>query len=311
MKPLPSEARFFASDERALPDFSSLDELLAADGPDSGKGAFGAMLEEAQFLILEFGFSGINALYRAAAVRGVLEPYTAWRQRRLTARVLLERLSETDPTPRYLPLRLYRYMSLNSTRRQGFARRLLQHGELYHASPGTLNDPHDCSPSLQPEALVPVFREMIDAQVGIVSFSADNANQLMWAHYADGERGICVEIDTRYLLCKEESEEIALLPVNYIPSARLLGPFDDSSATRNAVALLTIKRPHWSYEREWRLTKMWDAPPNATQRCLKLGEPLVTAVLVGRRIAPRSRKQIALWASRRRTAIPVVVAPLS
>lgn len=317
MKPLPSEAeffaeaQFFASDERAIPDFNSLDELLTADGPDSGKCAFGAMLKEASYLILNFGFSGLNALYRAAAMRGVLEPYTAWRQGRLTAGVLLEQLSETDPTPRYLPPRLYRYMSLNSTRQQGFARRLLLHGELYLASPSTLNDPDDCTPNVQPEALVPVLREMIDAQVGIVSFSADNANHLMWAHYADGERGICFQIDPRYILSKEDSEGIALLPVNYMPFARLRGPFDDSSATRNAMALLTTKRPDWSYEREWRLTKMWEAPINAAQRCLNLGEPLVTSVFVGRRMAHHSRKQIALWVSRRRTAIPVVVPPLS
>ncbi len=50
----------------------------------------------------------------------------------------------------------------------------------------------------------------------------------MWGHYADGERGICVEIDARHLLSSEQRRRIVLLPVTYVPSVRFHG-FDELS----------------------------------------------------------------------------------
>lgn len=303
-----------------MPDFESINELLAIKGLDDGHLAFGAMLKEACHLWVNFGWRYQNALYRAAAMRGVLEPYTAWRQNQLDGRSFLERLSESNPDVLYMPTALYKYMSVNSEQRLNFARQLLLKGELYLASPSSLNDPVECiPPPLEPhirllhkgrEKKESFFTDYVQVRVGIVSFSEDNANDLMWAHSADGERGICVGIDVRRVLSMEQSKRIALLPINYVPRVRLHGA-DELSATRNAIGLLTVKRPAWSYEREWRLTKMWKTPAKAAQRLVHLGEALVSAVFVGRRITASNRKQIESWALRRKHSVPVLDAPSS
>jgi len=67
--------------------------LAVAEGPEAGKNAFGAMLEEATHLIRNFGFSAQNAIHRTAAMRGALEPYQEWRQGRIEDRTFLDRLS--------------------------------------------------------------------------------------------------------------------------------------------------------------------------------------------------------------------------
>lgn len=80
---------------------------------------------------------------------------------------------------------------------------------------------------------------------------------LMWGHYADGHRGICLVLNTAQVL----SEEIGIQAVRYLedvvtwnhpaerrqhgPSSRFDLRFDQ--------AVLATKSVHWSYEREHRL----------------------------------------------------------
>ncbi len=315
-----SEAQFFAGDPRAMPDLESLNELLAIEGVDNGHLALSALTKEAWHLWMNFGWPYQNALYLALAMRGVLEPYKEWRQNELDGRSFLERLSESNPDALYMPTTLYKYMRLDSKQRLNFARQLLLKGELYLASPSSLNDPDDCiPPPLEPhirllhegrEMEESLFTDYVQVRVGIASFSEDNGNDLMWAHYADGERGICVEIDVRHVLSKEQRKHIVLLPVTYVPSVRLFGS-DELSETRNAISQLTVKRPSWSYEREWRLTKMWMTPAKAPQRRLHLGEALVRAVFVGRRTTASTRKKVESWASSRKISMPIMDAPIS
>jgi len=175
------------------------------------------------------------------------------------------------------------------------------------ASPDAMDDDKDCAPQVGEGIVDPLLKDMIDAQVGVVSLSADKSDYLMWDRYTGGHRGICVEIDARFLISQETTQGVALLPVKYADSLAVLGPSTDYWATRNAVALLTVKRTHYSYEKEWRLTKMWDTL-NSVQRCLNLGQELVTAVLVGKKILESDRQRIKLWISRREVAIPLVEA---
>ena len=49
--------------------------------------------------------------------------------------------------------------------------------------------------SLTADVLMPRIEET-RSQVGVACFSAKNDDLLMWAHYADGHRGFCLEFDT-------------------------------------------------------------------------------------------------------------------
>jgi len=92
------------------------------------------------------------------------------------------------------------------------------------------------------------------AHAGVLSLSATWKSGLMWSHYADEHRGICIEYDTR------DQEHPKLLPVNY-RAPRAIKTSDlwrwkakDDAAAREAVfsSYFYAKSSEWRYEREWR-----------------------------------------------------------
>lgn len=84
---------------------------------------------------------------------------------------------------------------------------LLLNRELWFASPATLNDPFEAESSMH-EVLDAVWaryplqleeRKIFEeylckrlSSVGICSFSKARKNQLMWSHYADEHKGVCI-----------------------------------------------------------------------------------------------------------------------
>lgn len=73
----------------------------------------------------------------------------------------------------------------------------------------------------------------------ICSFSATNDNVLMWAHYADSFRGVCIEIE---------------LPVDH-PNLYKVEYVDNKSSLEvvEPKDLLRYKMADWAYEREFRI----------------------------------------------------------
>ena len=74
-----------------------------------------------------------------------------------------------------------------------------------------------------------------------------DCNSLMWAHYADNHRGICIQYRVKPAnLIDEENKVVKLLEVNYDKPFPLDGniPFVDS---------LCVKGDYWRYENEMRL----------------------------------------------------------
>ena len=98
------------------------------------------------------------------------------------------------------------------------------------------------------EASAPtIVRERI-AQVGVCSFGEDCHNVLMWSHYADAHRGVCL----RFSPSRFDMPLWAAFPVEYSeerPELRL--------ASRDmkewSKSILLTKAKYWEYEREWRV----------------------------------------------------------
>lgn len=89
---------------------------------------------------------------------------------------------------------------------------------------------------------------------GVVSLSETWRSVLMWSHYADEHRGICIEYDTT------EQAHPRLLPVNY-KAPRAVRTTDlwawkmrnDSDAREQVMQTYYYsKSAEWRYEREWR-----------------------------------------------------------
>jgi hypothetical protein len=89
---------------------------------------------------------------------------------------------------------------------------------------------------------------------GVFSLSARWDSVLMWSHYADYHRGLCIEFDTT------ELPHPGLQPVNYradrsIRASDLLAWKDQSCADAKERILHTYfysKATPWCYEKEWR-----------------------------------------------------------
>ena len=162
----------------------------------------------------------------------------------------------------------------------------LINGELYFSQPSCLNDPFDCrvdvlkaldnailqSSSSSQDTLTKLrgmqgFFEKVQAdtaQVGVCSFSLELNNPLMWSHYADEHRGVCLMYrfpetyfyDTQDRILGIDRVEYGTSPLTdwFVGRAPSLGSFDDFGADL-VTKILTIKAKPWEYEQEVRILR--------------------------------------------------------
>lgn len=79
----------------------------------------------------------------------------------------------------------------------------------------------------------------------VCSFTETSDNELMWAHYSNNFRGVCLEFD----FTQEPSIIDNLVKVKYDNNVPKINSFEFTDI-KNAAS---IKRLAWSYEREWRI----------------------------------------------------------
>jgi len=92
-----------------------------------------------------------------------------------------------------------------------------------------------------------LFRNLAK-KVGVVSFSSENDSLLLWSHYADSHRGICIEFDRNEnnILGDDKS----CFPVQYSSFIK------DIEISNNDIIYseyFRYKCDIWDYEKEWRL----------------------------------------------------------
>jgi hypothetical protein len=89
-------------------------------------------------------------------------------------------------------------------------------------------------------------------QVGVACFAEKYDDLLMWAHYADGHRGFCLEFST------DADPFGKAFPVAYTDKTPEVNPLDllDKRPTGADImdVMLGTKHTCWQYEREWRIT---------------------------------------------------------
>ena len=179
--------------------------------------------------------------------------------------------------PDGLPRKLYKYHKIDE-----YLDRSLQGGYLWHSGRASFNDPYDCykhlltftatkeqlidygkrtllpgedlddiidfilkNPNLVPEAYVNTIDSILDSQ-GICCFTTNYQSTLMWSHYAQHHRGICLVFDT-----SNDIESFFVAKVRYTDEFTPRNYFDDY--TNAAMIMLTTKSNDWQYEQEYRL----------------------------------------------------------
>ena len=185
-----------------------------------------------------------------------------------------------------LPSTLYRYRSLAG---DGFkhTQDIFLRKRLYLPVYSTLNDPAEGffrNPGKLEykdggwyAAHNPLQR--LSENVRVLCFTEDCLNPLMWAHYADSHRGICIGFRTAAFQ--------RVRPIQYPSRVPDLDPALPPDEKRTK-AFFT-KRAAWAYEREWRVveTEETDFLP------LKDGD--ITQVIFGERTSRADREWVFEW----------------
>ena len=92
----------------------------------------------------------------------------------------------------------------------------------------------------------------MNSQLGVACFSENRDDMLLWAHYADGHRGFCLEFDTSaqpFRKAKKVVYSTEYPSFNYFDLA-IRKKFD-------AASMLATKSKHWEYEQEWRIVNQF------------------------------------------------------
>ncbi|MFT5700401.1 MAG: hypothetical protein ACI8ZB_003275 [Desulforhopalus sp.] len=138
-----------------------------------------------------------------------------------------------------LPQQIYRYTPFNQER----LKHLFSEYELYLPSPSQFNDPLDCS--LDDETRLTFI------ECGMGCFSEKNDDVLMFSHYADHHRGICLGFDPKKLATSmTDSTARVRADIRPIWYFKTMPPIDFKSQPALSA---TCKHDVWSYEKEHRL----------------------------------------------------------
>lgn len=135
---------------------------------------------------------------------------------------------------------------------------------------------------------------------GVLSLSARADHVLMWSHYADSHRGICV----RFRASSTTPFFGRAQRVVYQADRPVLNLIHDSPEAQSEKALLT-KADFWSYEEEWRIVEH-EAGPGVH----KFPAGLLDAVILGARISPKDQERITKLVAQRRTKTDILHAQI-
>jgi Protein of unknown function (DUF2971) len=123
-------------------------------------------------------------------------------------------------------------------------------GRIKVARIADLNDPFEFMAvnfrEREKRVLISDFKDRQDSVFGLLCFSGNWIDPVLWSHYGDKHRGICLGFDVATTLVKA---------VDYAPDRRLQkfdlpeGELDNNLQSK----LRFTKSEHWSYEKEWRV----------------------------------------------------------
>jgi hypothetical protein len=125
------------------------------------------------------------------------------------------------------------------------------------------------------------------SSVGIYSLSQENADLLMWAHYSDSHRGLCLQ----FKASADKTLFWEAFKVTYQDDYPSVNIMDMGKAEEFKKALLT-KSSHWVHEQEWRILKMeTDGGPGYYE----FSPELLAGIIFGALIEDDDKETVKRW----------------
>lgn len=175
-------------------------------------------------------------------------------------------------------MKLYKFRPLATCQDLDRAQEILGTGEFWCSKFWELNDPMEGVYGFLPGTLDGDFiQHLFDGKAKRVlcSFSGKEAfaDPLMWGYYANGFKGIAIEVDAA-------DANPSVLPVKYVeqPTTILDGSRNDAAVMR----VLTSKLKLWEHEQEFRYVAEGDSGPRECGqiRAVYFGNPYSTTINV-------------------------------
>lgn len=127
----------------------------------------------------------------------------------------------------------------------------------------------------------------ITEEIGVLCLSSVSDDILMWSHYADSHRGICLEFDSSDKFFKNAHQ------VKYPSERPRINPFRQTEDEMMEAALLS-KAEHWIYEQEWRLIHYEKGPG-----VYKFPPEALRGVILGAQISIPDKQTVLEWIKKR------------
>lgn len=249
--------------------------------------------------------------------------------------------------------KLYKYRSFE---RIDFIEEIIKSNKIWAASPLDFNDSFDCMPFVNIRNSTRQVKEYISNEIkshkfllrkerrfilkkhvkeikskkdmfisiwkkvicnyGIVSFEESFDNLLMWSHYADSHKGICIEFSLKENFVSQLiKEKIVSGNVKYDNNQpEMKHSFDYAfNICRSREELFNLVRDiiftkyeGWAYEKEWRWLKEIDNE----QRHINLPQGCISKIIMGAKSSREDKLRIKSIIENNKLSIPVVNAVL-
>lgn len=147
-------------------------------------------------------------------------------------------------------------------------------------------------------AIIQALHAQVLTGVGVFCVSTKHDDILMWSHYADSHRGVCLEFDGMAPLLAHAQQ------VSYSRKRAPINHYADNNLAMMEKALLT-KSELWAYEAEWRLCRL-DGPGAVRFRPRNL-----TGIILGALASRDTLDTVRKWAAQRTNPLTIYRATTS
>lgn len=139
-----------------------------------------------------------------------------------------------------------------------------------------------------------VERNAYNINYSVFSLSTVWDNLLLWSHYADAHKGICIGLDTKKIY-DIKSKGLPFFGaggiVDYSVSLPSINPLD---SVLNIAKIKTFSKANdWQYEQEFRFLTIWPQPnPVVSQKRIRFENDVIVEVLLGLSISKENELAI-------------------
>lgn len=125
------------------------------------------------------------------------------------------------------------------------------------------------------------FKKLHDSEAGMLCFSQNWTNPVLWSHYADNHKGICLGFD----LLRSYSQEISYERDRLLKELECANNDPNQLSLTSQELLVRTKSDHWNYEKEVRVPiKLADAVKEGPFYFYQFGSVLrLSEVILGAR----------------------------